>query len=94
MSEFNTPWNVYRINSIRGSIIDSECSTVTNRVDPERAAHIVLCVNSHDALVDALTIARNRMLDMMRQDDGQAYKDAERAIPQIEKALAAAGVKL
>lgn len=53
-NEMNLPWNVYRINSIRGSIIDSERSTVTNHIDPARAAHIVRAVNSYDALVGAL----------------------------------------
>ena len=53
-NEMNLPWDVYRINSIRGSIIDSERSTVTNHIDPARAAHIVKCVNNHDALVAAL----------------------------------------
>ena len=44
----------------------------------------------HDELVAALTVARNRMLDMMQRDDGQAYKEARKAMPEIDAALAKA----
>ena len=37
------------------------------------------------ALVDALTLARGRMLDMMQQDDGQAYKDARKEWRRLRK---------
>ena len=41
----------------------------------------------HDELVAALTVARNRMLDMMQRDDGQAYKEARKVMPEIDAAL-------
>ena len=53
----------------------------------EAAAELRRLHAVNQGLVDALTLARGRMLDMMQQDDGQAYKDAERAMPQIEAAL-------
>lgn len=34
-----------------------------------------------------LELARDRLADMLKGDDGQAWKEAEKAMPQIEKAL-------
>ena len=50
------------------------------------------CVNSHDLLISALTSARNRLADMLMNggDDGQAWKEARKAMPEIEAALAKA----
>ena len=35
----------------------------------------------------ALQSARDRIVDMLKGDDGQAWKEAEKALPAIEKAL-------
>ena len=45
-----------------------------------------------DALVDALTVARNRLSDLLMNggDDGQAWKEARKSMPLIEAALATA----
>ena len=45
----------------------------------EAAAELRRLHAVNQGLVDALTLARNRMLDMMQQDDGQANKDARKA---------------
>jgi hypothetical protein len=42
------------------------------------------------ALKMALAFARARLADMLMGDDGQARKEAERAIPMIDEALAKA----
>lgn len=34
-----------------------------------------------------LETARDRIVDMLKGDDGQAWKEAEKALPGIEKAL-------
>ena len=46
----------------------------------------------HDELVAALTVARNRLADMLMNggDDDRAWKEARKAMPEIEAALAAA----
>lgn len=89
-NKMNLPWVVFPINRSRASILDERGAYIVENVFTDTAAHIVRCVNAHDGLVNALDQARNRMLDMMQQDDGQAYKEAEKAMPMIDEALTAA----
>jgi len=87
-NEFNTPWVAHRLCGIRYSIVDSERSTVTDRIDPNRASHIVRAVNSHDALVGALGSCVSELRAWMR-DHGQDIKTQE-AINEAKAALAKA----
>ena len=88
--DLNTPWYVFPVSREDASVITSAGVFLIPTVHPELAAQIVRVVNSHDTLVSALTVARNRLRDMLYQDDGQSYKEAERAMPEIEAALTAA----
>ena len=88
--DLNTPWYVFPVSREDASVITSAGVFLIPTVHPELAAQIVRVVNSHDALVTALTSARNRLRYLLYQDDGQSYKEAERAMPEIEAALAKA----
>ena len=88
-NNLNLPLKIGAMESGQYAIDDAKGQEITGWIEPEHAAHIVKCVNSHDTLVSALTVARNRLRDMLYQDDGQSYKEAERAMPEIEAALTA-----
>ena len=90
-NEMNTPWEDREFHRGHGVVLDSAGSVIVYTT-PQRAAHIVKCVNSHDLLISALTSARNRLADMLMNggDDGQAWKEARKSMPLIEAALAAA----
>lgn len=42
---------------------------------------------SAPVLLNQLTIARDRIIDLIAQDDPQAYKEAKKALPAIEAAI-------
>ena len=90
--EMTLPLKIGAMESGQYAIDDAKGQEITGWIEPEHAAHIVHAVNSHDTLVSALTVARNRLADMLMNggDDGQAWKEAERAMPEIEAALTAA----
>ena len=55
-NKMNLPWVVFPINRSRASILDERGAYIVENVFTDTAAHIVRCVNAHDALVEALTI--------------------------------------
>ena len=75
MSEFNTPLHVVPYLSA-AFIADTKGRAVTPILDPKLAAHIVLCANSHDALVDALTL--------FVQHFGDPFRCARAALNAVE----------
>ena len=88
--DLNKPWYVFPLSRNHASVMNNNGLPIIDKMDTEKAADLVRVVNSHDTLVSALTVARNRLRDLLYQDDGQSYKEAERAMPLIEAALTAA----
>ena len=86
--DLNLPWRV-ELSDTKPGVVGKDGYLIVEAFSSNVSAHIVKCVNSHDTLVSALTVARNRLRDMLYQDDGQSYKEAERAMPEIEAALTA-----
>jgi len=100
MSEFNTPWEVTRARGTGTDkiiVIDANDSEVLGCADDEEnlAAHIVLCVNAHQGLVDALHTTCERLKDMGQcmGDETPVWNEVDSEISAATKALAAAGVK-
>ena len=87
-NEMNLPWRV-ELSDTKPGVVGNDGYLIAEAFSSNVSAHIVRCVNAHDTLVSALTVARNRLRDMLYQDDGQSYKEAERAMPEIEAALTA-----
>ena len=87
--DLNLPWYVFPLSRNHASVMNNNGLLIIDKMDTEKATALVHAVNSHDLLISALTSARNRLRDMLYQDDGQSYKEAERAMPEIEAALAA-----
>ena len=85
--DLNTPWYVFPLSRNHASVMNNNGLPIIDKMDTEKAAALVRVVNSHDTLVSALTVARNRLRDMLYQDDGQAWKEAERAMPEIEDVM-------
>lgn len=54
-NKMNLPLTIARYSG-GYAIDDAKGQEITGWLAPEHAAHIVKCVNSHDALVEALTI--------------------------------------
>ncbi len=53
----------------------------------EANAHLIAAAPD---LLEQLTIARDRLADMLKNDDGQAFKEARKWLPGIEAAIAKA----
>ena len=58
-NEMNLPLKIGAMESGQYAIDDAKGQEITGWIEPEHAAHIVRCVNSHDALVALLTRYRN-----------------------------------
>ena len=85
-NEMNLPWRV-ELSDTKPGVVGNDGYLIAEAFSSNVSAHIVRCVNAHDTLVSALTVARNRLRDMLYQDDGQSYKEAERAMPEIEDVM-------
>lgn len=55
----------------------------------ERAANKLLIAAAPE-LLDALKVAMSRINDLLEADDGQAHKEARKALPKMESAIAKA----
>ena len=87
--ELNMPWRYDYEPGYCGELIAANGSvicTFTDEPSPKDAAHIVRCVNSHDALVSALR-------DFL-SDFAGVYADGEPAVIHAKAALAAATKEL
>ena len=85
--DLNTPWYVFPLSRNHASVMNNNGLPIIDKMDTEKATALVRVVNSHDLLISALTSARNRLRDMLYQDDGQSYKESERAMPEIEDVM-------
>lgn len=57
---------------------------------PSELAQAAKQIDSAEKLLAQLEIARNRINDMLTGDDGQAWKEAHKALPSIDEAIARA----
>ena len=98
-NEMNLPWKVCRNSWEVSTIYDcNEYPVCSIRIDPdvtehtqdilerakeERAAHIVKCVNAHDALIEALKVAIERDEAGVTMTHGQ-MQDARAALAKAQ----------
>lgn len=82
------PWSDDGFSSVAATQSDqlnngyfvAECS------GPDKFFNASLIAAAPD-LLEQLINARNRLADMLKGDDGQAWQEAERAMPNIEAAI-------
>ena len=68
-NEMNTPWELFPISNTRSHIKNALGQLEFRAVPNYQAKDIVKCVNSHDALVEAL----EKMVDAADDSDGCQY---------------------
>lgn len=87
-NDLNLPWWFFSYETLDGSyadVLDCDDAIIAECLSPEKAAHIVRCVNSHDALVEAL---QNLTRDCMASDFNEcweSFKEAELLLVAITK---------